>query len=100
MAHSEKFTKAATFGIASHIERKTNNHSNEFIDISRSHLNYSLLNDDSDLITRLNKRLAEVHVYNRKDVNVMVDWVITLPEELTGATESNKRDFFKSLWRG
>lgn len=96
MAHSEKFTKAAIFGIASHIERKTENHSNEFIDISRTRLNYSLLNDDSDLITRLNNRLAEVHVYNRKDVNVMVDWVVTLPEELKDATESDKRDFFSN----
>lgn len=96
MAHSEKFTKTAIFGIASHIERKTKNHSNEFIDNSKTHLNYSLLNDDSDLITRLNNRLAEVHVYNRKDVNVMVDWVITLPEEFKGATESVKRSFFSN----
>lgn len=96
MAHSEKFTKGAIFGVASHIERKTDRHTNEFIDVSRSHLNYSLLNDDSDLITRMNNRLAEVHVYNRKDVNVVVDWVVTLPEELKGASAGDMRDFFSN----
>lgn len=96
MAHAEKFTKGAIFGIANHIERKTENHSNEDIDISRTKDNYSLLNDNSDLITRLNNRLDEVHVYNRKDVNVMVDWVVTLPNELKGATQEQQREFFSN----
>ena len=94
MAHAEKFTKSAIFGIANHIERKTENHSNKDIDISRTKDNYSLLNDNSDLITRLNNRLAEVHVYNRADVNVMVDWVVTLPNELKEATAEQQREFF------
>lgn len=96
MAHSEKFTKGAVFGVASHIERKTDRHTNEFIDVSRSHLNYSLLNDNSDLISRMNNRLAEVHVYNRKDVNVVIDWVVTLPEELKGSSAGDIRDFFSN----
>ena len=96
MAHAEKFTKGAVFGIANHIERKTENHSNEDIDSSKTKDNYSLLNDESDLITRLNNRLDEVHVYNRKDVNVMINWVVTLPEELKEATEEDKRAFFSN----
>lgn len=96
MAHAEKFTKGAVFGIANHIERKTENHSNEEIDSSRTKDNYSLLSDESDLISRLNNRLEEVHVYNRKDVNVMVNWVVTLPNELREATEEDKRAFFSN----
>ena len=30
----------------------------------------------------LHQRLSEVKVHNRKDVNVMVDWVVTLPQSL------------------
>lgn len=96
MAHVEKFTRSQVPGIANHIERKTQNHSNKDIDTSKSHLNYSLLNDESNMNERLQARLSEVSVLNRKNVNVIADWIVTLPESLVNAPERDIKSFFES----
>lgn len=96
MAHIEKFTRTQVPGIANHIERKTQNHSNKDIDISKSHLNYSFLNDESNLNKRLQARLSTVSVLKRKDVNVVADWVVTLPESLVNRPEQEIKRFFNS----
>src|SRR5699024_7626028 len=80
MAHVQKFSRGAVGGLSSHIERKTKNHSNKDIDTERTHENYDLCEKDGDMISRYKERLDEVHCLNRKDVKVMADWVVTLPE--------------------
>ena len=44
-----------------HAEQKTKNHSNKNIDIEKTHLNYSILDDNNDTLSRLQKR----HVFHR-----------------------------------
>lgn len=97
MAHLTKFTHASVTGLSNHIERKTKNHKNQDIDISKSHLNYSLLSDDSNMNDRLRARLSEVHFLKRKDVNVIGSWVVTLPETLKNAPESDLEMFFNKV---
>ena len=40
IVRNEKLTRSQTIGICVHNDRKTKNHSNKEIDISKSHLNY------------------------------------------------------------
>ncbi|MGK0647501.1 plasmid recombination protein, partial [Enterococcus faecalis] len=56
MAHVQKFTKGAVGGLSSHIERKTLNHSNKYIDVDRTEKNYYLCDKDCDMNARLSER--------------------------------------------
>lgn len=54
--------------------------SNENIDPTRTHLNYNLAPEhDGGQIAFMQKRLSEVKLQKRADVNVLCDWVVTLP---------------------
>jgi len=95
IAHVQKFTKANTQGLSNHLDRKTKNHSNEDIDIERTHLNYDLCEKEGDTLSRLNERLEEVYCMNRKDVKVCCSWIVTLPENLKDAPDEHQRKFFE-----
>ena len=101
MAHVKKFTKGAATRIIEHCERvkdetgkyrKYNSGSN--IDDTKTKENYSfLLNGKTPSgKDRLNERLAQTYVMNRKDVNVMADWIVTLPKDFEG----NEHSFFQA----
>lgn len=94
MAHVEKYSREAAIGLSAHIERKTTNHSNKDINTDKTHLNYSLLSDGSSTLSRLQKRLDEVYVLNRKDVKVVCSWIVTLPESLRSASANETKEFF------
>lgn len=93
MAHMQKFTRSAAHGILSHDERNKSNdkqYRNVDIDNSKTHLNYSYL-DNSSAEDRLNKRLKEVDIYKRPNIKVLCSWVVTLPKEIKSEDE---RKFF------
>lgn len=95
MAHVKKNTRGAVNGLANHFERKTDNHSNEDIDCSRSYLNEDLLQDNSDMVTRFQNRLYEVYCMKREDVKALGTWVVTLPDELKEVDHKQKQAFFE-----
>ncbi|MBS7181814.1 MAG: plasmid recombination protein, partial [Enterococcus gallinarum] len=97
MAHLQKFGKGSLTGLATHIERKTENHSNQDIDNERSHLNRDFLNelDNSNMITRYNERIEEVYCMDRADVKSVASWVVTLPNELKDSSEYEMNQFFE-----
>ena len=84
MAHLEKYTAAAAGHMFAHYDR-THSSSTSNIDESRTHLNYNLAEKDQPLscLDCLHKRMSEIKVLKRANVNVMCDWVITAPESLT-----------------
>ncbi len=84
MAHLEKYTAAATGHMLAHYDRSRSS-STSNIDESRTPLNYDLAAADQPLppLDFLHKRLGEIKVLKRANVNVMCDWVITAPESLT-----------------
>lgn len=84
MAHLEKYTAAAAGHMFSHYDR-THSSSTSNIDESRTHLNYNLAEKDQHLscLDFLHKRMSEIKVLKRANVNVMCDWVVTAPEDLT-----------------
>lgn len=44
----------------------------------------------------IHKRLSEIKVLNRKDVNVFCDWIVTAPQELA---ENEYADFFRETYK-
>ena len=77
-------------GIGNHNQRKTTNHSNEDIDVSRSHLNYDLVagrtnNFKTDIETYINENKASKRAV-RKDAVLVNEWVLT-----------SDKDFFEQL---
>ena len=91
MAHVEKYNKSAVGRMFAHYARENRTYSNESIDPERTHLNYNLVNHGMSQIDFLHQRLSEVKVQNRKDVNVMCDWIITAPKDLP---EEDLKRFF------
>lgn len=94
MAHVAKYTASAVGHMANHYGRsdvgeKANYivRSNENIKPERTHLNYNLAKDYQPMkqVDFLRRRLSEVKVQKRSDVNVLCDWVVTAPKDLPPA---------------
>lgn len=85
--HVAKYNKSATGHLCAHYERRKNDKGeyvkfgNQDIDLSRTHLNYNLA-PERDQIEYIQQRTSEVKCQKRADVNVMCDWVVTVPKEL------------------
>lgn len=97
MAHVEKYTAAAVGHMLDHYGRSPDDgvkRSNENIDPGRIHLNYNLAPDhEGGQVAFLKNRLAQVKVQKRADVNVLCDWVVTLPQG--NYTPDQEREFFQ-----
>lgn len=104
MAHVAKYTAAAAGHLCNHYGRSEDMEKsayvirgNENIDPSRTHLNYDLApHREGSQIDRLHQRLSEVKVQKRADVNVLCDWVVTVPKDLP--REEHTR-FFSETYR-
>jgi len=101
MAHLIKSTRGATGGLTRHFQRYKNkdgeyiHFGNQEIDINKCHLNYNLA-EDKDQLDFIKKRTSEVRCLNRKNVNVMCSWVVTLPEAIK--TQEDQDLFFKESY--
>ena len=88
-------------GLTRHFERykKENGEyvkfGNQDIDTEKTRLNYNLAEDKNQL-EFIKKRTSEIRCLNRKDVNVMASWVITLPESIK--TQEDQRLFFEESY--
>ena len=97
MAHLQKFTRGSVKAILEHDTRTAqHDYKNPDIDPKRTHENYSFIHDNRTAIERLEQRLSEVKVQNRKDVNVLCSWVITKPFDVS---EEREEVFFKECYR-
>ena len=96
MAHMMKHTKASCGHMFAHFDRRAEHISNENLDRTRTHLNYNLaVHQTMEQGEFVRKRCAEVRCQNRKDVNVMVSWVVTAPKDLP---EREYEVFFQSTY--
>lgn len=95
MANYDKFTKQWLSKMLSHYDR-TDEAPKEHIDRSRSHLNYNLApRADEAQMDIFTKRISEVKVMNRADVNVLCCWVVTMPKSLPVEKEP---EFFRNTY--
>ena len=101
MANCKKATRGAMGHLMKHYERAKDENGeyikfgNLQIDSSKSDLNYNLAPHRDNQLDFMQKRLKEVHVLKRKDVNVMCSWVVTAPKELP---EEHHREFFECTY--
>ncbi|WP_414840403.1 MobV family relaxase [Carnobacterium sp. TMP28] len=98
MAHVQKFTRGNLNGLSIHLDRKTDHHSNEEIDPTKTYLNIDLCQKEGDTLSRLNDRLKEVYCMKRDDVKVGCSWIVTLPKHLKEQTESDQQAFFEKTY--
>lgn len=108
MAHMMKMTKAASGHMFNHYGRSEDLERSEYvirgnenIKPANTVLNYNLAYDDQPQrqLDFLHQRLNEIKVHNRKDVNVMVDWVVTLPQSLNNKGFDDEERFFKEAYK-
>lgn len=96
MAHMMKHSKAGCGHMFSHYDRKAESISNENIDKTKTWENYNLAThqqmEQGDFVRQ---RCSEVYCLNRKDVNVMCSWVLTVPKYLP---EEEHERFFKASY--
>lgn len=102
MAHVMKMTKAACGHMFKHYERAKDENGeyvkfgNQNIDPERTQLNYNLGPDrEFSQGEFVRKRCSEIYCMNRKDVNVLCSWVVTLPKTVP---ESECEQFFQATY--
>ena len=99
MAQCEKYKRADTAAMFIHYERTPDHElSNKDIDTAKSHLNYNVAANDQPLPQHkfLAIRLKQIQTNNRKNQNVVCDWVITQPRDVK---EQDSRAFFQAVYR-
>lgn len=98
MAHVEKFNRGAMGHMLAHYERSKVPGDN--IDVSKTHLNYNLaVHQQQTQLDFIHKRLSEVRMQNRKDVNVLCDWVVTAPKDFIEKHSGDERLFFEHTYK-
>lgn len=102
MANMKKYTMAACGHMYAHYEREKDENDeyvkfkNQDIDPERTPLNYNLATHQTMSQGEfMRKRCSEVTMQKRKDVNVMVSWIVTAPKDLK---EDEYEKFFKSSY--
>ena len=103
MAHLEKFKKSGLGQILAHVRRGTSEeivdrqYSNENIDSDKSIFNQNLHERGDGLsdYEYIMQRCELYNVLNRKDVNYMGGWAITLPESLKNSSKDQQDLFFE-----
>lgn len=106
MAHVKKYCASATGHMFNHYGRSEDVEksgyvirNNENIDPARTHMNYNLAEHQGMAqLDFVHQRLSEVKVQNRKDVNVMCDWVITLPKQEELKSPERETAFFRAAY--
>ena len=96
MAHVMKFTKASCGHMFAHFDRKAEHISNENLDRRKDTPQLQSRHPSDDGSGRVcTQECAEVHCQNRKDVNVMATWVVTVPKDLP---EQEHKAFFQASY--
>lgn len=106
VARMQKMKASNLVGIGNHNQRKTQNHSNEDIDMQRSHLNYDLVegrtnNYKTDIEKFINEKKASQRA-TRKDAVLVNEWILTsdrpffdkLDDKETERFFKDTKDFF------
>ena len=99
VARMQKMKAENLIGLGNHNQRKTANHSNQEIDVTRSHLNYDLVdrtnNYKTDIQTFINETKASSRAV-RKDAVLVSEWIITSDTDFFNTLdEKQTRTFFE-----
>lgn len=92
MAAMEKFGAGQAEVLLRHNAREIANNSNPDIDPDRRELNREYITRDGGPIKYLHRRLKELHKMDRKDIITMVEWIVTLPQDVAAGMEQRFMD--------
>lgn len=106
MANRQKYTRAALGHMLKHYERSRDEkgelvkYKNQDINPELTHLNYNLAKEDQPLpqLDFVEEKMKSYRCLNRKNVNVLIDWVVTLPAEMNEKSDDEKRKFFEKTY--
>lgn len=106
VANRQKYTRGALGHLLAHFERKKDEQGNYYkfnnisIDVNRTSKNYNLAAADQPLSQTdfIHKRMHDAKCLNRKDVNVMMTWCITLPQQMLSKPPEEQEKFFRSSY--
>lgn len=100
MAHCEKFARAAIGNMCNHYERSGDKkRSNENIKSELTCQNYNLAPErEMTQVEFINQRMSEVRCQKRADVNIMCDWVVTIPKDFQATYPEKEREFFQNTY--
>ena len=101
MAHVAKYTRSALGHMLNHYARQENDgvkRGNQEIKPELTHNNWNVAENLQPLpqMEFIHQRLSQVKVQKRADVNIMCDWVITLPKDVP---EDRKQEFFQQSFQ-
>lgn len=106
MANLKKYTRGALGHMLAHYERRKDKNGdyikfgNQNIDKKKTSQNYNL-HDRRDNLTDyefIDQYTKSLKVMNRKDVNLMCSWVVTLPDDLKEASKKDQEKFFQEVY--
>ncbi|MGM0183539.1 hypothetical protein IGK74_002505, partial [Enterococcus sp. AZ150] len=102
VARTQKHKVGSLNGLQNHVDRKTKNHTNKDIDITKSDLNYDLVRDTrektflSDVTEYIEKNKTSKRAI-RKDAVLVNEWLISSSKDFfDGLTESDTKQYFET----
>lgn len=100
VARMEKMKSDNLVGIGNHNQRRFSNHSNKDIDVSKSHLNYDILDKvksyKTDIEGYINANKSSKRAV-RKDAVLVCEWIITSDSEFfESLTPADTREYFQT----
>lgn len=100
VARMEKMKSDNLVGIGNHNQRRFSNHSNKDIDVSKSHLNYDILDKvksyKTDIEGYINANKASKRAV-RKDAVLVCEWIITSDSEFfESMSPADTREYFQT----
>ncbi|MCT3054685.1 plasmid recombination protein [Leuconostoc citreum] len=99
VARMQKMKAPNLIGLGNHTQRKTDNHSNKDIDVSRSYLNYDLVNRTDNYKTDIQQFINDNKSSSRavrKDAVLINEWIITSDNHFFKDKDDKEiKDFFE-----
>lgn len=103
MANTQQYKRTDARNVVAEATRELPKYKNK-VDRSKSYLNYNLIEGSdtrAQIMQKIDDRVLEVMGKNirkqvKKNMKPLGTWVVTLPRELNGLTDDEKRDFFQT----
>lgn len=103
MANAQQYKRTDARGIVAEVTREATKYKNN-VDLKKSHLNYNLIKGSDtreQIMQKIDDRVREVMGDNirkqtLRNMKPLGTWIVTLPRELNGLTDDEKRDFFQT----
>lgn len=103
MANTQQYKRTDARNVVAEATRQLRKYKNN-VDRSKSHLNYNLIEGSdtrAQIMQKIDDRVREVMGNNirkqvKKNMKPLGTWVVTLPQELNGLNDEQKRDFFQT----